>query len=110
MRPTVRVSHVVIYPLDEGQDADVAIASKMLYASHYFHVALELKYLIRDPARPDDNAFYLLSVNRSRSDGLTGLFGGIVRSAAQSEARKGLAFALETGKKLLEEGYSKRTQ
>ena len=104
LKPTVRVSHVVIYPLQDADDAEVVIGSKMLYASHYFHVGLELKYLVRDTARPDANGFYLISLNRSRSDGLTGLFGGIVRSRAQSGARDGVAGALETTKKLLEGG------
>ena len=76
----------------------------MLYASHYFHTGLELKYLSRDSAKPDAKGFYLISVNRSRSDGLTGFFGGIIRSRAQSGARDGLAAALEDAKTLLESG------
>ena len=110
LRPTVRLNHVVIYPFGEGDDVAVAIGSKMLYASHYFHTALELKFLVKDSAHPEKVGFYLISLNRSRSDGLTGLFGGIVRSAAQSEARKGLAFALESGKQVLEEAYQEHTQ
>jgi hypothetical protein len=99
LRPTVRLNHVVIYPLETGT---VVIGSKMLYASHYFHTALELKFLAKDSARPEAKGFYLVILNRSRSDGLTGLFGGIVRSKAQSEARKGTASALESGRKVLE--------
>jgi hypothetical protein len=110
LRPTVRLNHVVIYPFGEGDDEAVAIGSKMLYASHYFHTALELKFLVKDSRNPGKRGFYLISLNRSRSDGLTGLFGGIVRSSAQSEARKGLAFALESGKQVLEEAYQKYTQ
>ena len=109
LRPTVRMNHVVIYPFGEGDDTAVAIGSKMLYASHYFHTALELKFLVKDSANPKKEGFYLISLNRSRSDGLTGFFGGIVRSAAQGEARKGLAFALESGKQVLEEAYTKHS-
>jgi hypothetical protein len=105
LRPTVRLSHVVVYPMDEGEDASVAIGGKMLYASHYFHTALELRFLVKDTARPNAEGFYLISLNRSRSDGLTGLFGGIVRSKAESEARKGLATALESGRDVLEEAH-----
>jgi hypothetical protein len=93
LRPTVRVSHVVIYPLDTGT---AVIGSKMLYASHYFHTALELRIL-----KPDAQGYYLVSINRSRSDGLTGLFGGVVRRKAQSEALEGLESFLEMGKKML---------
>jgi hypothetical protein len=108
LRPTVRMNHVVIYPLEEGENASVAIGSKMLYASHYFHSALELKFLVKDTANPAAEGFYFISINRSRSDGLTGLFGGIVRSSAQSEARKGLDYALGTAKELLEVGWRQR--
>jgi hypothetical protein len=89
----------------EGENASVAIGGKMLYASHYFHTALELRVLARDTARPDAEGFYLISLNRSRSDGLTGLFGGIVRSKAESEAQKGLATALESGRDVLEAAH-----
>lgn len=102
LKPTVRVSHVVILPIGDDRATQFVIGSKMLYASHYFHTGLELKYLSRDTARPDADGFYLISVNRSRSDGLTGLFGGIVRRGAVSEARKGLASALETAKRQFE--------
>jgi hypothetical protein len=108
LKPTVRLNHVVIYPFRRGDRNTVAIASKMLYASHYFHTALELKVLARDSAKPDAEGFYLVSLNRSRSDGLTGLFGGIVRKKAESGARKGMVAALESGRNTLE-AASRRT-
>lgn len=107
LKPLFRINHVVIYPLAEGHNADVAIASKMIYASHYFHTALELRVLVRDSDNPSDVGFYLISMNRSRSDGLTGLFGSIVRSQAVKRARDGLAGALANGKTNLEAGYKR---
>ncbi len=103
LKPTVRLNHVVIYPFEREGRKSVVIGSKMLYASHYFHTALELKVLVRDSTKPAAKGFYLVSLNRSRSDGLTGLFGGIVRSKAQSEAQKGLAAALGSAREALEE-------
>jgi len=105
LKPLFRVNHVVIYPLGEGHNAGVAIASKMLYASHYFHTALELRFLVRDTANPTDVGFFLISVNRSRSDGLTGFFGSIVKNQAVKRARDGVVGALANGKKNLEAGY-----
>jgi hypothetical protein len=105
LRPTIRLSHVVIYPLEAGHDVSVAVASKMLYASHYFHTALELRFLVKDSAKPNAKGYYLISLNRSRSDGLTGMFGGIVRVTAERRSRSALAKYLEMGKKQLEEGY-----
>jgi hypothetical protein len=103
LKPTVRLNHVVVFPYEVDGRKNLAIGSKMLYASHYFHTALELKVLVRDSAKPDAEGFYLVSLNRSRSDGLTGLFGGIVRSKAQSEAQKGVASALNAAREALED-------
>ncbi|HXV64717.1 MAG TPA: hypothetical protein VEK15_28725 [Vicinamibacteria bacterium] len=102
LKPTTRVNHVVFYRRPNGS---VAIASKMLYASHYFHTALELKYVIPDTSDSSTEGFYLLSFSRSRSDGLTGMFGGLVRRRAQSGALDGLASALASLKRLAEQGY-----
>jgi hypothetical protein len=47
LKPTIRVNHVVINNRPDG----TAIASKMIYASHYFWTALDLRVLMPDPAR-----------------------------------------------------------
>ena len=39
LKPTIRINHVVI---DERPEA-VAVASKQIYATHYFWTALELR-------------------------------------------------------------------
>ena len=44
LKPTIRISHVTI---QEGQEGTV-VASKMLYASHYFWTGLELRALLPD--------------------------------------------------------------
>ena len=108
LKPLLRLNHVVFYSPEEGENTSKVIASKMLYASHYFHTGLELKFTIRDSARPDAEGFYLISLNRSRSDGLTGFFGSIVRTAAQSAALKGLASALDSLKTQLEPSAAPR--
>ena len=48
LKPTIRINHLVM-----AQDENGAIvASKMLYATHYFWTALELRVLVRDPPAP----------------------------------------------------------
>ena len=73
LKPTIRVNHVTIYPLAASPSAGAAyaIAIKQLYASHYFHTTLELRFLVPDN-RPGRRGFYLVSFTRSRSDGMTG--------------------------------------
>jgi hypothetical protein len=100
LKPVVRINHVVIYPVPSGPTR-YAIATKQLYASHYFHTALEVRAVIDDGARPE-RAHYLVVLNAARSDGLTGMFGGMVKAKARSGSREGLKKALATIKRRCE--------
>jgi len=92
LKPTIRINHVVI----EDRPEAVAIASKLIYASHYFWTALELRVLLPDAAR--GRGFWLIDVSRSRSDGLTGFTGRLVRRRVESEAQKGVLSLLQNTK------------
>jgi hypothetical protein len=72
----------------------------MLYASYYFWTALELRVLLPDP--PRGKGFWFVSVNRSRSDGLSGFVGRIIRGKVRAEVEKGMAAVLEATRSLLE--------
>jgi hypothetical protein len=96
LRPTIRISHLVI---QERPDQTV-VASKMLYASHYFWTALELRVLLPDAAR--GSGFWLVTVNRSRSDGLSGFTGRVIRGRVRSEVEDGTRAALTATKTRLE--------
>jgi hypothetical protein len=98
LKPTVRISHLVMH---EGPDRTV-VASKMLYASHYFWTALELRVLLPDAARGP--GFWLMTVNRSRSDGLSGFTGGVIRRRVRNEVEAGTRAALVATKTKLESG------
>jgi hypothetical protein len=96
LKPTIRINHVAI---QEGGDA-IVVASKLLYASHYFWTALELRVLVPDPSR--GVGFWFVSVSRSRSDGLSGFTGSIIRGRVREAARAGQESALLAMKKRLE--------
>jgi hypothetical protein len=91
LKPTVRVNHVIILPLP-GRPSGVShvIAIKQLYASHYFHTALELRFLVDDNRGADRRGFYLLSIIRSRVDGTTGLKGSFLRPILSRRSRIGV--------------------
>lgn len=91
LKPVVRASHLVIHRRQQGSDVTYAIASKMLVASHYFRAALELKGLVPDGASPGGKSFYLICLNRSFVDGLTGVKGGLIRGTVKSRSRDSLA-------------------
>lgn len=97
LKPTIRISHVTVR---EGSDETV-VTSKMLYASHYFQTALELRRLVPDPARGP--GFWMLMVNSSRADGLTGFKGMFVRPRVRRSVRTGALAALQRTRDKLEQ-------
>lgn len=96
LKPTIRINHVVIVERPEA----TIVASKMIYATHYFRSALELRILLRDPAH--GNGFWLITENRSRSDGLTGFSGRLIRGRVRGESERGTATLLQQTKTRLE--------
>jgi hypothetical protein len=103
LKPTVRVNHVVIYPLAaRPSGVSHVIAIKQLYASHYFHTTLELRFLVDDVRRADRRGFYLLSITRSRIDGTSGLKGALLRPVISRRSRNGVRNYLEYLKRQVE--------
>ena len=96
LKPTIRINHLTI----ADEQTHVAVVSKMLYASHYFWTAIELRVLVPDPARGE--GFWFANVNRSRSDGLDGFKGSVIRGKVRGEAQKGMLSALKVTKTRLE--------
>jgi len=97
LKPTVRINHLTI----AVEPDQVDVASKMLYATHYFWTAIELRVLVPDAARGD--GFWFVSANRSRSDGLSGFVGSLIRGKVRGEAEKGMQAVLTTTKKMMEQ-------
>jgi hypothetical protein len=103
LKPTVRINHVIIYPLAARPSGiSHVVAIKQLYATHYFHTALELRFLADDDSRADRRGFYLLSVIRSRSDGTTGLKGSLLRPIITRRSRSAVRGYLEYLKRQVE--------
>jgi len=96
LKPTIRINHLTIVE----QPTHVDVVSKMLYSTHYFWTAIELRVLIPDPARGP--GFWFVNVTRSRSDGLSGFTGSIVRGKARGGAEKGMEAALASTKEKME--------
>lgn len=101
LKPVFRLNHVVVQPVRNGTSTRFLVATKQLYATHYFQTALELRALVDDEANPG-KAHYLLVLNAARSDGLTGTFGGLIKAKARSGSRNGLEAALRATKRLVE--------
>ena len=97
LKPTTRLNHTVVYRGGTAGTAGI-VATKMLYASHYFHGGLEMRYVMADASAP--NRFLLMDVTRTRSDGLTGMTGAIlgdtIRRRGLQALRRYLRFTKDT--------------
>jgi hypothetical protein len=69
LRPIVTINHVTVFRRSEGQ-AKTLIASKQIYANHYFEASFELTALVETTEVTENSGFYLLYLNRSRFDTL----------------------------------------
>ncbi len=98
LKPTIRINHLTI----SQRATDAIVVSKMLYATHYFWTGLELRLLLAAPSRTD--GFWFVTLNRSRSDGLSGFTGRVVRGRVQTEVLTGALNGLRATKQRMEQG------
>ena len=108
MKPTIRVNHAVIYRgTAQGHDFGV-VAIKQLYATHYFHTALDMSVCVDDGATVAPRGFYLLTLKGSQQEGLTGAKGSILRKVAVDKTRSSLERALASIKRSVEQSAPRR--
>ena len=104
MKPTVRVNHAVIYraPPQDRDHAISTVAIKQLYASHYFHTALDVSICLEDTAAAGRHGFYLITLKGSEQAGLTGVKGSMLRKIVVGKTRSSLEDALASIKQTVE--------
>lgn len=87
-RLVISLTHVAILPAVGESPVNFAIASKQIYAMHYFDASLGLTLLVRDLTAPAlTPATYVVYLNRSRIDLFEGLLGGVTRRIVVGKAR-----------------------
>lgn len=102
LKPTIRVNHAVIYHgRADGHDFG-AVAVKQLYATHYFHTALDVSVCVDDVAGATARGFYLLTLKGSQQEGLTGVKGSLLRKVVVDKTRQSLERALTSIKRTVE--------
>jgi hypothetical protein len=106
LKPVISLTHVSIYKHYRPNGTDLLIASKGIYANHYFEVSLGLTGLIQSQSS-DPHRTYLIYTNRSRADALRGFFGGLKRSLILGSLRDGVKKNMEMIKDKLESDYWK---
>lgn len=90
LKPVHRITHVLIQKKQVPSGEGYLIANKMLYASHYFRSALELRFLAPVQTADKKTATFLVVVQRSYVDGLTGMKGKLLRGPIMSKSRDAL--------------------
>lgn len=104
-KPVISVTHVSIFRRPElGM---TFIASKQIYASHYFEASLGMTATLASPGPAP--IFYLIYLNRSRSDALHGGFSGLARGTVKARSLSGLKSTLEKTKLTIEGAYREKT-
>lgn len=86
LKPVTSITHVSIYI----QPGRAVVASKQIYASHYFDASLGLTAALDDPGAAAGPGMYLVYLNRSRIDPLSGFFGGLRRTFLRGRLRDGM--------------------
>ncbi len=96
LKPVIAINHITIYRNENEAGPQILIASRQIYANHYFDSSLGLTAFINIPdASP---ASYLFYENRSRADALEGVFGELRRRIVENRAVDSLKGILEQSK------------
>ena len=111
LKPTIRVNHVTIFPLaDDSLPGNAyAIAIKQLYASHYFHTTLELRFVSDHALESGRDGSSLISITRSRNDGMTGFKGFFLRPIIRGRSRDAVRGYLEHVRRQVERPATKNS-
>ena len=104
LKPVLAINHITIYQNQKEAGPQVLVTSKQIYANHYFDSSLALTAFVNIPgANPQSYLFY---ENRSRADGLGGMFGKIKRGLVEDRAVQGLKAILEQSRSNLNASLS----
>jgi hypothetical protein len=79
-----------------------------LYATHYFHTALDMSVCVDDGAAAAPHDFYLLTLKGSEQEGLTGVKGSVLRKVVVDRTRSSLEGALASIKRSIEASAPRR--
>jgi hypothetical protein len=100
LKPVLAINHITIYRRDRDVGPQVLIASRQIYANHYFNASRALTAFVSVPGAAA--AAYLVYENRSLADGLEGPFSKIKREVVEKKAVEGLKAILQRSKSSLE--------
>lgn len=83
LKPMVTLSHISSAEATSESGPTFAVATKQIYATRYLDASLSFAILAPDGSPGE---YYLIFADRSRSDVLGGLLGGLARTPVEAEA------------------------
>jgi hypothetical protein len=102
-KPVLSLTHVTVYKRSDQNPFKIIIASKQIYANHYFEGSLALTWLIDvNDSSPENPGCYLIYLNRSRMDAWRGDFSWLKRFVALGQIRAGLMKSLQLTRERVE--------
>ncbi|HLA12662.1 MAG TPA: hypothetical protein VJ023_18905 [Pyrinomonadaceae bacterium] len=105
LKPVIAINHITIYKREETSGPQILVASKQLYANHYYDSSVALTAFVNVPGAGP----YLYYENRSRVDGFGGFFGKMKRGIVETKAVDTLQAVLENSKLTLSARNSTQT-
>jgi len=102
LKTVLGVTHVTVYRQTGELGSQIIIASKQLYANHYFEGSLALTWLVDAEAGAAKTGCYLIYLNRSRMDALRGPMSWLKRSLSRGRIREGLVKNLQLTRETVE--------
>jgi hypothetical protein len=108
LKPVVSITHVVLYPVERAGVSWVLMASKQIYASHYFDASLGVTAFVEGKQDgPGAAGSYLIYLNRSRASQLQGSFSRLRRNIVEEQSVDGMKRYMADTKRRLESEYRK---
>lgn len=95
LNPTVTLTHAVAFTNGIAESDSHFILTRQFYSTRYLDASISLTALIRIP-NGEAVESYIVFTDRSRSDALGGVLGGLARTAVEAEAVDRVRRLLET--------------
>lgn len=107
-KPVINLTHVSIYKWSRSGLSGYLIASRQIYADHYYDASLGLTILIDRPMQQGKSmGSYLIYINRSRIDMLGGFLSSLRKAITLSRVRSGLESHMKSMKTRVEDKSKK---
>lgn len=107
LKPVISLTHILTYQQQSNENPLLLLATKQIYATHYFDASLALTFVVRVQAK-DSVETYLIFTDASRSDSLDGILGGMKRTVVSKQATERVQDLLEQAKLDLERTANKQ--